>query len=215
MIDIHDLLDAIGLTLLTAYVAVSSPGLGKVRLPRLGVIAAVAGTMIWLPVFHGNPLAYYLRGLVIGFSLPTIVIIVLGLARTFGWHNGYTTPLSRELALVIVLLLGSLYASTLGYIRQDLYGAGYQPQALLAGTALLLALAWWRSPGLALAWLAGLTAFACLGSGCNLWTRLATRCFFVLLAIDLPSRENLPALPCAVCQSTRAASSGRRDKIAF
>jgi hypothetical protein len=169
----NDVVGYLGLTLLAAAFPFALPLTLRAPLGvRMGLLLLSCG-ILWAPWFSGKPPLFYVRGVLGDVSLPTQVLLVLGLCRVFGWQSAWTRTLPRDLALLVAGTLACLYACTLGYGPRDLYAWGYQPQVMLPVTALLLGYAWARHPGLAVAWLIGLAGHAFrLGLSVNLWDAL-------------------------------------------
>ena len=170
---VHDLLAYLGLAMLAA----GTP-LAIARLFRVPVWAKVAAMIVGVaavsvPLFSEQPLLFYARGFVGDISVPTQMLFAYGLARGLGWRTRYTEPIPRDIGALLIVVLVPLNLSTLGYLPYDLYAWGGQPRLLLVIAAALLTYAWWRHPGMALAWLAGLACFA-LGilPSVNLWDAL-------------------------------------------
>ncbi len=167
------MLDYLGLSLLALVCLLSVPGVrGLSVLGRL-ILAGFGLTVLGAPIIDGQTPLIYAGGIITGISVPTQVLMALGLARRLGWRSPVTQPLPRDLGALLAGIFVLLFLSTLGYIQYDLYGWGYQPRVVLAGVGVLLAWSWRRHPGLAVAWLTGLAAFAFhLSPSINLWDAL-------------------------------------------
>lgn len=210
----QELFPLLGHALLWSAALLALPGVRRWSGRRRGLTLAGIWAAVWLiPVAGGNLLTLS-RGLLGDLSLTTLAVLCAGHLRGFGVCNDYTRPLRRPLAAAIILLDLILYAATLGYLEFDPYGAGYQPQILLVGLALILPLAWKRQPGLALGLLAGLIAFRChwLPSP-NLWDYLRDPVLWLIAwkQIITPPRVSshperpLPPLPRSVCSPANSA----------
>ncbi len=174
MVSLGDLVGLAGHTLLWGWLILTLPGLRGWTGWRRGLALAGGFGLAWIPLL-GTPCLHYFRGQVGDPSLTTLVVVLLSLLAGFGLRNDYTRALPRDLALLLAVLLGIMYAGVLGFLPAvDVYAWGYQPQEMLLGLAILLGYAWWRHCGFGLALLAGLAGFqvqAMLSP--NLWDYLA------------------------------------------
>ena len=173
MTNVHDLLAYLGLVLLAAGIPLAFASF--FRLPGWAKVAAtiVGIASVSVPFLSEQPLLFYARGIIGEISVPTQMLFAQGLARALGWRNRYTEPFPRDVGALLIVLIAPLTLCTLGYLPYDLYAWGYQPRLLLVIAAGLLAYAWWRHPGMAVAWLAGLACFAIgILPSVNLWDAL-------------------------------------------
>ena len=121
----------------------------------------VTSLLVLLIPWNGHSLIYYLRGVTGDLSVASLVIVVLVNCRTLGFPLAARSGFTWQAGLIPVVLLLPLYASTTGYLPFDLYAWGYEPQWFLLALGALLLCAWRVHADLALAWLAGIAAFAC------------------------------------------------------
>jgi hypothetical protein len=120
-----------------------------------------------LPLSDGS-LVFFVRGILGDVSIATLALLIMVYYQLFvlNQHRRHNPLLS----LLIVVLLGTLYASTTGYLAYDLYALGDEPRWLLLPCLFLLMLAWQLDRLQALAWLIGVLAFAGnLAPSRNLW----------------------------------------------
>lgn len=166
----NDVLGYFGLAILLASVPTQLARWCRASVWTMYWTWTIAVILVLLP-WRGISLAYFVRGVLGDPSIATITYLILVYYRLLVLGE-YHRP-SWKLSLVLVLLLGTLYASTTGYLEYDLYGWGYQPQVLLVLVFLLMAWAWQVNRLLALAWLTGTIAFA-LGftPSVNFWDAL-------------------------------------------
>jgi hypothetical protein len=164
------MLNDVGLSLLALVFLLSVPGVRRLSVLGRLILAGLGLALLWAPIINGQTPLFYASGLITGISVPTQVLMALGVAHRLGWRNPLSQPLPRDIGALLAGIFVLLFLSTLGYIQYDLYGWGYQPRVMLAAVWVLLAWSWRRHPGLAIAWLAGLTAFAFhLSPSINLW----------------------------------------------
>jgi hypothetical protein len=136
----------------------------------MSLIWIATAVLVLLP-WQGLSLVYFMRGVLGDPSFATITYLILVYYRLLV-QGEYHRP-SWKLSLVLVLILGTLYASTTGYLEYDLYSWGYQPQLLLVLASILMALAWQVNRLLAFAWLTGTIAFALgITPSVNFWDAL-------------------------------------------
>lgn len=154
-----------------------------------GLRRRLPAALIWPGLLALAPLAFVLRGMLgdPGFALPALVFYAGGPPLRAG---------GRGLLAALVAAALTLYASALGFIGADLYGAGYFPAAGMAAVGALLLAAYACLPALAWSWLLGLALFASgLHPSPNLWDTL----------VDLPSV--ILALAIVVRKSGRSAAA--------
>ncbi len=165
-----DVLGNFGLALLLASLPTQLARCYRASVTTMSLIWLATAVLVLLP-WHGLSFVYFVRGVLGDPSIATIIYLILVYYRLLV-QGEYHRP-SWKLSLVLVLLLGTLYASTTGYLEYDLYAWGYQPQVVLVLAFVLMAWAWQVNRLLALAWLTGVLAFA-LGftPSVNFWDAL-------------------------------------------
>lgn len=165
-----DIVGYFGLALLFASLPTQLARWYRLSMTTISLIWLATTVLVLLP-WQGMSLVYFIRGVLGDPSIATIIYLALVYYRLLV-QGEYHRP-SWKLSLVLVLIFGTLYASTTGYLEYDLYQWGYQPQVLLVLAFVLMAWAWHVNRLLAIAWLAGTLAFA-LGftSSVNFWDAL-------------------------------------------
>ena len=113
---------------------------------RRGIwFAAVALVLAVLP-FGGLSLAGYVRGITGDLSVPTLVLLAIGLlGGLFGRFAGIVEPKERR-ALSVLVVLGALflYPMALGLGSFDPYRLGFAPSGLLTALFVVAVAAWLR-----------------------------------------------------------------------
>jgi hypothetical protein len=165
-----DIIGYFGLALLLASLPTQLARWCRASVTTLRWIWLATAVLVLLP-WQGMSLVYFMRGVLGDPSIATITYLILVYYRLLV-QGEYHRP-SWKPSLVLVLILGTLYASTTGYLEYDLYSWGYQPQVLLVLAFVLMVLAWHVNRLLAFAWLAGTIAFALgITPSVNFWDAL-------------------------------------------
>lgn len=154
-----DLAGYLGMALMLAGGPVQLGLLLGVSRRKLAYTLILSLAVLLIP-WSGHSVVYYLRGVAGDLSISSMVIVLLVNCRSLGFPLGSSKPFSWQAGLIPVAILLPLYSSTTGYLAYDLYSWGYQPQWLLLGVGVLLMYAWRTHIELAIAWLAGVVAFA-------------------------------------------------------
>ncbi len=161
----------------------------RASLTTLCMVWLITAVIVLMP-WKGMSVVYFVRGVLGDLSMATLTYLVLVYYQLL--VKGIRHQPSWKLSLVLVVLLGTLYASTTGYLEYDLYSWGYQPQVLLVLAFALMAWAWQVNRLLALAWLTGVIAFVLgFSSSVNFWDALFDPYLFlgsVFVPPSLPGR---------------------------
>lgn len=148
---------------------------GMARLGKtLRLLLTAAAVIAVLIPLGGLPLAAYLRGAIGDLSIPSLLLLLLGMASMlFGWRQPDVQS-RMALQILIVLAAAGVYPLALGIGLFDPYRLGYGSSWFLAFLLLLALAAWfWR-----LYWVALSVALAVLAWGAgwyesaNLWDYL-------------------------------------------
>jgi len=129
----------IGLFGVTLLLVRAGFALGRGR--RGLVFAAVAFALAWVPL-GGLPLVGYVRGITGDLSVPTLVLLTLGLAGRF--VSGVEPQERHALSVLVVLGALFLYPMALGLGSFDPYRLGFAPSGLLVALFAVAVVAWFR-----------------------------------------------------------------------
>ena len=168
-----DIVGYFGLAILLASLPAQLARWCRASVTTMSLIWLATALLVLLP-WQGMSLVYFMRGVLGDPSIATITYVILVYYRLL--VQGECNRPSWKLSLVLVLMLGTLYASTTGYLEYDLYHLyqwGYHPQVLLVLAFVLMAWAWHVNRLIALAWLTGTLAFALgITPSVNFWDAL-------------------------------------------
>lgn len=167
-----EMLGFLGLALMLAAAPVQLCVLLKASRSQTVIVFLVSFAAVLIP-WSAHSLIYYLRGVMGDLSFVGFILLIIFHSQALGVSRYPIKPLSWPAGLLLLCLLAPLYASALGYWTYDLYAWGYHPQGMLMGMGALLVWSWHMQPQLAIAWLLGITAFACgLCPSANFWDAL-------------------------------------------
>lgn len=141
MIAFTDLTGLASSAIVLAAIATWLSGMTRLEKTHRTLLASVVAIAVLIPL-GGLPLAAYLRGAIGDLSLPSLLLLLLGMACTLlGWQQP-SAPSKMALQSLVVLAAAVLYPMVLGFGLFDPYRLGYGNYWFL-GILLLLSLAAW------------------------------------------------------------------------
>ena len=141
MIAFTDLTGLASSAIVLAAVATWLSGMARLGKIQRMLLASVVAIVVLIPL-GGLPLAAYLRGVIGDLSIPSLLLLLLGMAcALLGWRQS-SIPSRAALQVLVVLAATVLYPMALGLGLFDPYRLGYGSSWFL-GILLLLSLAAW------------------------------------------------------------------------